>query len=111
MSLFGGESKDPDRVAQAIYDEADRLRREGIDPAAFAAARNAQYGHMVAGLNNVEECGDMLVDDYLRDMPPFAMIDAAATLTMDDVRELLREGLRRDAASLSIILPAGKEGA
>lgn len=111
VSLFGGESKDPDRVAQAIHDEADRLRREGIDPAAFAAARNAQYGHMVAGLNNVEECGDMLVDDYLRGMPPFAMIDAAATLTMDDVGELLREGLRREAAALSVIRPAGKEEA
>lgn len=109
VTLFGGESRDPDRVAEEIYGEIDRLRREGIDPAAFAAARNAQYGHMVAGLNNVEECGDMLVDDYLRGSAPFGMIAAAAELTPDDVQALLETGLRRDAAALSVIVPAGKE--
>ena len=109
VALFGGESRDPDRVAQELYAEIDRLRREGIDPAAFAAARNAQYGQMVAGLNNVEECADMLVDDHLRGNPPFAMLDAAAKLTMEDVQALLRDGWHREASTLSVIVPSDKE--
>lgn len=110
VSLFGGESRDPDAVAEAIYARIDRLRREGIDPQAFAAARNAQYGSMAAGLNNVEECGDMLVDDYLRGGEPFSMIAAAAQLTIADVQALLDKGMQKEAAVLSVILPeSGKE--
>lgn len=107
--LFGGESRDPDRVAEALMEEIDRLRREGIDPAAFAAARNAQYGTMVSGLNNVEECGDLLIDEYFSGMEPFSMIQAAASLTVADVEKLLNNGLQRDASVLSVIMPKQKE--
>ncbi len=105
VSLFGGESRDPDRVVEAIYAEIERMRREGIDPVAFEACRNAQYGTMVAELNHVEDCGDLLVDDYLRGIAPFSMVKAAATLTIEDVEERLRVGLRRESVTLSIIKP------
>ena len=103
--LFGGESRDPDAVTAAICDEADRLRREGIDPAAFEAVRNALYGSAVMALNDVESCGDQLMNGHFRNLAPFEEVEATAALTLRDVEEMLAHSLNRERTVLSIIRP------
>lgn len=103
--LFGGESRDPDAVTAAICDEADRLRREGIDPAAFEAVRNALYGSAVMALNDVESCGDQLMNGHFRNLTPFEEVEATAALTLRDVEEMLAHSLNRERTVLSIIRP------
>lgn len=104
--LFAGESRDPDAVQAALQEEIDRLRLKGIDSADFEAARNALYGRMVSGFNDVENCGDSLVSDYFYGREPFGLLEAAASLTLDDVRTLLERSLRPENSTLSIIRPA-----
>lgn len=103
--LFGGESRDPDAVAAAIGEEADRLRREGIDPLAFEAVRNALYGAAVMSLNDVEDCGDQLMNGHFRKLTPFEELEATAALTLKDVTNLLTRSLDRNRTVLSIIRP------
>lgn len=103
--LFGGESRDPDAVTAAICDEADRLRREGIDPAVFEAVRNALYGAAVMALNDVEDCGDQLMNGHFRKLAPFEELEATASLTLADVEAMLACSLNRDRTVLSIIRP------
>lgn len=103
--LFGGESRDPDAVAAAICDEAERLRRDGIDPAAFEAARNALYGSAIMSLNDVEDCGDRLMNAHFRKLAPFDELEAAAALTQADVEQLLEKSLCREHTVLSVIRP------
>lgn len=104
--LFGGESRDPDAIAAAVRAEIARLRREGIDPEAFRAARSALYGRLIAGLNDVENGGDTLVDDYFSDRNPFALLDAAAGLDIQSVEDRLAASLSDENAALSIVRPA-----
>lgn len=104
--LIGGESADPDAVAEAVHAEIERRRREGIPAADFETARNALYGRLVASLNDVENCGDILVSDFFYDREPFALIDAAAALSPDAVTRMLRENLQRSQAALSVVSPA-----
>ncbi|HIW73624.1 MAG TPA: insulinase family protein [Firmicutes bacterium] len=106
--LFGGESADPDAVAEAVHAEIERLRREGISPADFEAARNALYGRLVAALNSVESCGDILIGDVFYGREPFALVDAAAALSPRAVERMLRENLQRPQAALSVVFPAEK---
>ncbi len=103
--LFGGESRDPDAVAAALCDEVDRLRRDGIDPAAFEAVRNALYGSAVMSQNDVEDCGDQLMNGHFRKLAPFEELEAAAALTREDVEALLQRSLCREHTVLSIIRP------
>ena len=58
--IFSGESKDPDRVAEEIRAEADRLRREGIDREAFQRAKKALYGRNIAALNSVDNIANSM---------------------------------------------------
>lgn len=101
--LFGGESEDPDRVAAALHGEIARLRREGIDPVRFAAARNSYYGQLVSSLNSMENCGDLLADDFFCGCAPFERLQAAAELTEADVTALLEKSLYPEMATLSVI--------
>ncbi len=103
--LFAGESRDPDAVAAALREEIERLRREGIEESDFEAARNALYGRMVASYNDVENCGDTLVADYFYGREPFGLLEAAASLAVDDVLALLARSLRPTQSTLSIIRP------
>ncbi|MCL2487899.1 MAG: insulinase family protein [Oscillospiraceae bacterium] len=107
--LFAGESRDPDAVAAAVHQEIAQLRRDGIDEELFAEARNALYGRMTASLNDVENCGDILISDYFYGREPFGYLDAAAALTVNDVAAMLAENLYPEQASLSIIKPIGND--
>lgn len=101
--LFGGESEDPDRVMTALNEEIARMRTEGIDSEAFAAARNALYGQIVSGLNSVENCGDLLADDFFCGAAPFERLQAVAELTEKDVTTLLEKSLYPSMATLSVV--------
>ena len=101
--LFAGESRDPDAVRQAVEAELARARREGFAPADFEAARNALYGRLITALNSVENCGDFLVNDYFYGRKPFALIDAAASLDLQSVYDLLHGSLRAESSALSVV--------
>lgn len=87
--LFTGESRDPAAVAAALREEVERVRREGFDPDAFIAVRNALYGDAIMSLSEVEDCGDALMNAHFRGEDPFAGIGAAAALTREAVEALL----------------------
>lgn len=107
--IFGGESKDPDAAAQAIEEEVERFKAQGIPQEDFTAARNAVYGRLVASMNDVEDCGDSLVSDYFYGRKPFALIDAAASLDIQSVYALLKEGMPAQGAAVSVIRPSEEE--
>ena len=109
MAMFSGESGDPDAVADAIFDEIDRVRKDGFEQAAFDAAKRALYGAQLRAFNQAETCGDMLIADHFFGRTPFEFIEAVATVTKEDVEQLLNDGFTRDRSCLSVVLPQSKE--
>ena len=61
VSLFGGESEQPEAVQQALCDEIERVKREGIDREDFLACKNAIYGRMLRTLHDVEDAATALL--------------------------------------------------
>lgn len=105
MVLFGGESRDPDAVAEAIFAEIDRLKKDGIDPAAFARAKKYTYGRLAAHYDRVDGVANAMAGLRFLGMGPFDMVEAVAGVTEEAVRERLETVLKRENASLSVILP------
>lgn len=103
----GGESRDPKRVLDEVLREAQRLSREGIDPALWDRLKKASYGVMVRQLNSLEGmCFELAQahfegEDYLRFPECFQSIERC------DAEELLREWCVEDRAALSVIVPEG----
>lgn len=103
--LFSGESEDPQAVKTLLLEEIDRFLRDGIDEARFKEERNAMYGRLIAGLNDVENCGDWIVDDHFYGRKPFQLIDSIAKLDVQSVYRALQIGLQADAMAMSVVLP------
>jgi predicted Zn-dependent peptidase len=103
--IFAGESSDPDKVSDEILREINRLRREGVDQSAFEAAKKALYGRQVASLNDIENIGDKLVADYFAGREPFSAINAAASVSLQTVEDLLETCLAEEQMALSIVMP------
>lgn len=109
--LFGGESRDPDAVADAIFAEIDRLKQDGIDSAAFARAKKYTYGRLAAHFDHVDGVANAIAGLRFLGMGPFDLVEAVAQVTEDDVKNRLETVLRRENAALSVILPVQGEQA
>lgn len=104
--LVGGESRDPDAVADAVHAEITRLRAEGVDAARFARAKKYVYGRLLSHYDNVDGVANALAGMHFLGMGPFDMAEATAGVTAEDIAQKLEGCLSRENAALSVILPA-----
>ena len=103
--IFSGESKDPDRVAEEIRAEADRLRREGIDQEAFQRAKKALYGRNIAALNSVDNIANSMASFAFAGRELYTYIDDLANATLESVQKRLEEQLDPAYSALSVVYP------
>ena len=102
--MFGGESNDPEAVAAAITEELLRLRKEGIDPAAFERSRRSLYGQNLAALNSTASIANAILSLTFKGRELFSYIHALAGITVADVEQFLAE-LPLEQQVLSILKP------
>lgn len=102
---FSGESKDPQAVAQAIQDEIDRFRRDGIPRDAFERSKRVIYGENIASLNSAPSIANALVKFAFRGWRMFDYFDALAELALEECAEKLKI-LESGRSVLSVIRPA-----
>ena len=105
MTIFSGESRDAQRVAEEIRNEIETMRREGFSQERFLRSRKALYGKNVAYLNSAESIGSSLSALSLAGCGLFEYIDAIAAVTPEDITRRLAETMRESHSVLSIIDP------
>lgn len=101
--LFSGESKDPQKVADAIQAEIERVRREGLDPAAFERARRKLYGRFVMAFNDIEELANEMIAAEFRGGGLFDEAQLLREIALDEITARLETTLRREYSALSIV--------
>ena len=102
--MFGGESKDPETVAQAIKEGINSLKTNGISPAAFERAKRGIYGENVAALNSTANISNAIIGLSLKNREFFTYIDALAELTIEEVTQKLNI-FDENKSVLSVIRP------
>ncbi len=104
--IFTGESKEPEKIQEALKKEIFRLREHGIDPSDFERARKFLYGRTVMSYNDIEAIADNMVNSYFSGHGLFDNIAVYETVTLADVTKRLAEQLDCDNSAISVILPA-----
>ncbi len=104
--IFTGESKEPEKVQEALKKEIFRLREHGIDPNDFERARKLLYGRTVMSYNDIEAIADNMVNSYFSGNGLFDSIAIYETVTLADITKRLAEQLDCDNTAISVILPA-----
>ncbi len=105
--IFEGESNNPQKVAQEIKNEINRLKEEGLNKKLFAAVRSGLYGNAVRGFNSVETIAMGLIDCAMNGTDLFDDLKYLKSITIDDVYKRLSR-LSDDKTVLSVIVPKEK---
>ncbi|MGN0499556.1 MAG: EF-P 5-aminopentanol modification-associated protein YfmH [Ruminococcus sp.] len=103
--IFGGESREPQKVAEIIKDYIVKLRQNGIDKEEFEIAKKSIYGDTVSSLNSVETISNILADYHFKGNNIFDYIDEIANATVEDVTERLNSMLDVNNCTLSVVKP------
>lgn len=104
--LFEGESRDPERVADAIRGEISRMRSEGLDPAEFTRAKNSLYGRNVMMYNSVERVATALASAAMEGYTLFDIDGIYESVTVADLQKRLEEQMDPAYCALSVVCPA-----
>ena len=106
---IGGDSNDPNAVVKAVLDEAQRLVKEGIDPAYYLRLRNANFGTALKALNSFEGIAVSMAEGKFHDYDPYRFPEIYDSISADDVLDFIRENLVEERCAVSIIEPVSGE--
>jgi predicted Zn-dependent peptidase len=110
FTILGGETDDPDLLAEKLHATLDTARREGIDAADFELARNRFLGRWVRAFNSAESLAGALVSGHFRGVRIDALPQIAMSLTPAHLSRRLEEHLREECSAASILVPDGAHG-
>lgn len=103
--FFGGESKDPQKVAKYIREYVDSIRNTGISQEDFEIAKKSVYGNSVASLNKNDTIGGIIMDDTFAGREIFDYIECVKNTTIEEVNERLLKQFNSEKSALSVVLP------
>ena len=101
----GGDSKDPQAVAEAILAEAQRLVSQGMDGDYYRRVVNANFGAALKALNSFESIAVSMAEGCFQGYDPYRFPEVYDSITVEDVLDFLRQNMTRDHMALSVITP------
>lgn len=104
-TMFGGESRDPERVYDEVKNEIVKLTENGPAPALFERIKKAALGSHVRMLNSFDAICGSIVSGYFHGYDAFDATDIITELTLPDITAFYRENLSPENMAISIISP------
>ena len=109
-SMFGGETRDPERVLDEVKREIAKLTSGGLDKGLFERTKKTALGGQIRSLNSFEAICAGVVTGYFKGYDAFSSMDILSTVTENDIDAFYKENLSPDNMSISIINPKEWEG-
>ena len=103
--MIEGESADPQKVCELVYEEIGRLVKEGIDAERFEIDKRVRYGEKVSSINDVKACAEAMLYYRLdsKELTLFDDLDIIASLTVQECNSMISELFDIQRSSLSIV--------
>ena len=104
-SMFGGETREPERVCEEVKKEILLLSERGPDPALFGRIKKAAIGSQVRAFNSFEAICASTAGGYFRGYDAFDAPEVLSAITADDVTAFIRVNLVPANMAVSVIKP------
>ena len=101
--MFSGESKQPEKVKDAILKSIGFFKQNGVSDDDFSVSRKRLYGLALRSFNDVEDIAGNIVDSYFNGSDLFEEIESYKTVTKEDVEETIKTHFDTDKMCLSVI--------
>ncbi len=105
MTIFSGESKNPEKVYSAILNKIREYKQNGISNEEFEIARRSLYGRYVRIFSRPSSIAGLLTSCHFANLNMYDIIEKIANAQKSDIQNLLNETLRENKHAISIINP------
>lgn len=104
-SAIEGESRDSKAVYEAVKNEIERVRREGLDEDDFNRIKKVMWGRYIRSHNDVEDYAGTFMQFLFMGADYFNYHDAYSKVTFDDVKRRFENHFVPERSALSVINP------
>lgn len=104
-SILGGESPDPDRVAEIIREKIQSIKLEELNEEEFRLARNKLLGRYLKRFNSLEYIASRFVSYHFKGANFLEFMDCLARIDVEYIRRRFALHIKPDNMVLSVVLP------
>lgn len=105
MLMCGGDSENPEAVRDALIAQAQHLAQEGIPEEDFRRMKRSIMGRRVRGLDSFDSTCFRICAGYFSQVDYLRYPEIYADLRREDVQAFLKEVVRLERSSLSVLYP------
>lgn len=105
MLTASGDSCDPDRVCQAIMNEAERISNNGIDEDLFLRLKRSSIGRRMRDLDSFDSICYRMCAYHFEGVDYFAFPEIFRTVTAEHVSEFLARTVTQARTAISVVRP------
>ena len=109
MLTASGDSDDPDKVKQAILEEAQRLVREGICQEDFLRMKRSALGRRIRDLDSFDSTCFRICAYHFSGFDYFRFPKVYQDITVPQIRQFLQQVVTPERCSLTVIEPILQE--
>lgn len=103
VNIFGGESDDPEKVRDMLFERIRFVKENGFSEKAFEEIRRMKYGNEIKALGDIETLASGLVNAHFGEYGIFDIFEAYKTITVDDANALVKTKFDEAKCALSVI--------
>lgn len=104
-TIFGGETRDPQRVFGEVCKEIRALSANGPDIRLYDRIKKAAIGSHIRMLNSFDAICGNITGGFFRGFDAFEAPEILASITIDEIAAFYRENLNPENMTISIINP------
>lgn len=98
-----GQSKKPKEVLEAILNEINKFKKEGLNEEHFNRIKNMIYGGYIKEYNDVSAIARMFISDYFKGINSFDYLENFNQVTKEYAENILKEVFKEENTVISII--------
>lgn len=98
-----GQSKEPKKVLEAICNQINKYKEDGLDEEHFNRIKNMIYGGYIKEYNDVAAIGRMFISDYFKGINSFDYLENFSQVTKEYAENILKEVINEENMVISIV--------
>lgn len=100
-----GESKEPDKVREVIFEGVKKLKENGLNKKDIDRLKKAYLGRFLKQFDHITSVAHGFLANAFNNIGIFDYVDVITEITVDDINNRLKESLDENLSVLSVIDP------
>lgn len=105
FTALSGESNNPEKVREIIFNDLNRIRKDGVSAEAFERSKRSFYGKYIRQFDNINSVAHSFLSNCFNGIGIFDFKDELDNITIDDVNKRICEHFVSENTVLSVIEP------